>query len=151
MIIGEVTFSLWLIPLTCNGPKSCCTSMALSEIVCCTATCVPPVSWVEPPVEPDDALIVEVPPPTPVASPEEFTVVTAALVEFQVTELVNSSIVPSLYTPMAANCCVAPIAIAGVAGVTVTELSDGLAAESAVSVTVKNCCGVATDQFCEEG
>src|SRR6202790_1267131 len=90
MIIGEVTLSLWLIPLTCNGPRSCCTRIELSELVCCTASGVPTVSVLEALVEPDDAMIEEVPSPTPVARPEGLPV-TAALGEFQVTELVKSS------------------------------------------------------------
>src|SRR2546426_1159184 len=99
--------------------------MDVSEAVCCTVSGEPTVRVAEPLFGPDDALIADVPIPTPLASPELFTAATAGLDEPQVAELVISCIVPSLYTPIAASCCVWPVAIAGVAGVTDNELRVG--------------------------
>ena len=131
--------------------KSCCTRIEVSAFVCCTERGEPTVSVVEPPVEPKAALIVDVPTAIPLAKPELFRVAVAVFVEFHVAEFVRSCIVPSLYTPSAASCCVAPGAIAGVAGVTARETSEGFAVERAVRLNVRNWRGAATDQICVDG
>jgi hypothetical protein len=67
------------------------------------------------------ALIWEVPWAIPVASPPALMVATAAFDETQVVELVRFWVLPSEYVPVAANCCVVPLAIDGFAGVTAID------------------------------
>ena len=81
------------------------------------------VSKVEPLIAPDVALIVEVPTPAPVARPAALMVAVAVVPEDQVTLDVRFCVVPSLNVPVAMNCCVAPLAIDGFAGVTVIDCS----------------------------
>src|ERR1700678_4079035 len=81
------------------------------------------VSKVEPLIEDDVALIVEVPTPAPLASPEALIVAVVVVPELHVTVLVRFCVVPSLNVPVAVNCCVAPLAIEGFAGVTVIDCS----------------------------
>jgi hypothetical protein len=71
---------------------------------------------------PDDAVIVEVPAPTPVARPTS-TVATAVLEEVQVTDDVTSCLVPPWNVPVAVYCCVAPGRTVAVLGVTAIETS----------------------------
>src|SRR5579859_4809296 len=52
-------------------------------------------------------------------------VATRALVEAQVATPVRSSVLPSLRTPVAENCCVSPRGIAGFDGVTTTDCRIG--------------------------
>ena len=67
---------------------------------------------------PDVAVIVALPVPTPLASPVLDTV--AMLVDDDVHDAVavRSCVVPSLYTPVAANACDVPFAMLAVDGVT---------------------------------
>jgi hypothetical protein len=81
------------------------------------------VSVVEPETAPDVACIVEEPGATPVARPAAETVVTDVFDELHVTELVITCVLESEYVPVAVNCCVAAIAIAGFAGVTAIDVS----------------------------
>ncbi len=81
------------------------------------------VRVVEPLIAPDVALIVEVPTPAPVARPAALMVAVAVVPEDQVTLDVRFCVVPSLNVPVAVNCCVAPLAIDGFAGVTVIDCS----------------------------
>jgi hypothetical protein len=67
--------------------------------------------------------MVALPAPTPVAKPALVIVVAAVFVEVQVTELVRFREPPSLKNPVAVNCCVVPLAIEALAGVTVIETS----------------------------
>src|ERR1700736_3124574 len=53
-------------------------------------------------------------------------------VEFHETELVTSCVLPSLYFAVAMNCCVEPLTIEGVGGVTEMETSAGAAIASEV-------------------
>ena len=69
------------------------------------------------------ARIVEVPAVTPVASPAVVIVAKAVFVELHVTWLVIFCVLPSLYVPVAVNCCVAPTVIVGFAGVTAMDCS----------------------------
>ena len=73
---------------------------------------------------PNVAVMLVVPPATPVASPPEAAIVAVAGVpEAHVTVDVMSAVVLSLYVPVAVNCCVAPtFRCAGDAGVTAIEL-----------------------------
>jgi len=61
--------------------------------------------------------------PTPLAKPVLLTVATEVFEELQVTEFVRFCVLPSLYLPVAVNCCVLPFAIDGFAGVTVIDES----------------------------
>ena len=88
------------------------------------------VSPVEPLIPPEVAWIVVLPAATPVANPPLVIVAAAVFVEVQVAALVRFKVLVSLYVPVAVNCCVAPLAIEALAGVTVIETS------SAVTVSV---------------
>jgi hypothetical protein len=81
------------------------------------------VRVVEPLIAPDVALIVEVPTPAPVARPAALIVAVEVVPEDHVTVLVRFWVVPSLNVPVAVNCCVAPLAIEGFAGVTAIDCS----------------------------
>src|SRR5277367_3847196 len=81
------------------------------------------VSSVEPEIDDDVAVIVEVPTPAPVASPDALIVAIAVVPELQVTLDVRFCVVPSLNVPVAVNCCVAPLVIEGFAGVTAIDCS----------------------------
>src|SRR5689334_9466080 len=80
------------------------------------------VKVVEPLMEFMVAEIVVVPLATAFASPWEplvlLIVATPVLLEPQVAEEVRLLVVPSLYVPIAVNCCVLPMAIEELAGVT---------------------------------
>jgi hypothetical protein len=81
------------------------------------------VSKVEPLIAPDVALIVEVPTPAPVASPDALIVAMVLVPDDHVTVEVRFCVVPSLNVPVAVNCCVAPLVIDGFAGVTAIDCS----------------------------
>src|SRR5271154_1854511 len=81
------------------------------------------VRTVEPLIAPDVALIVEVPTPAPVASPDVLIVAAVVVAELHVTVLVRFCVEPSLNVPIAVNCCVAPLVIEGFAGVTAIDCS----------------------------
>jgi hypothetical protein len=83
------------------------------------------VAMAEPFVDPIEAVMVELPAETPDTNPDEFTVAYAVLREFQVTWLVTSCEVPSLYTPSAESCLFCPEAIENTAGVIVIDDSEG--------------------------
>jgi hypothetical protein len=81
------------------------------------------VSKVEPLMDDDVAVIVEVPTPAPVARPAALIVAVEVVPEDQVTVDVRFCVVPSLNVPVAVNCCVAPLVIDGFAGVTAIDCS----------------------------
>ena len=81
------------------------------------------VRTVEPLIDEDVAVIVEVPTAAALASPAALIVAIVAVPELHVTVLVRFCVVPSLNVPVAANCCVAPLAIDGFAGVTAIDCS----------------------------
>ena len=78
---------------------------------------------------PDVAVIVTRPGATPVASPcvplVLLTVAYAVFVDDQITLVVRSSVVLSLYVPVAWNCTAVPLAIVYVSGVTAIDTSAG--------------------------
>jgi hypothetical protein len=79
------------------------------------------------------AVICVVPAATPVASPVAAPIVAKPVFDdFQVTLAVMFFVELSLYVPVAVNCCVAPAAMEGVAGVTAIDCS--VAAALTVSV-----------------
>lgn len=79
------------------------------------------VSFVEPLMLPDAALMVVLPWAIAVANPPALIVATAAVEEVQVTALVTSCMLPSLKVPAAANCCICPAAMEGFAGATAID------------------------------
>src|SRR5271163_4536148 len=79
------------------------------------------VSTVEPEIDNDVAVIVEVPTPAPLARPAALIVAVAVVPDDQVTLDVRFCVEPSLNIPMAVNCCVAPLVIEGFAGVTAID------------------------------
>ncbi len=81
------------------------------------------VSVVEPAIPPSVALIVEAPAFTPFAKPPVVIVATPGADEPHVTVLVRFCVLPPLYVPVAVNCCVAPTAMEGLAGVTAIDAS----------------------------
>jgi hypothetical protein len=81
------------------------------------------VRTVEPLMDEDVAVIVEVPTPAPLARPAALMVAVVVVPEDQVTLDVRFCVVPSLNVPVAVNCCVAPLAIDGFAGVTAIDCS----------------------------
>src|SRR5216684_4026373 len=88
----------------------------VTEIDCKVAAVT--VSSVEPEIPPNVALIELVPTATAVASPPAVMVAVAGVAEAQVTWAVRFCVVASLYVPVAVNCCVAPLVIEGLGGVT---------------------------------
>jgi hypothetical protein len=62
------------------------------------------VRTVEPLIAPDVALIVDVPTPAPVASPDALIVAVVVVPDDQVTVEVRFCVVPSLNVPVAVNC-----------------------------------------------
>ena len=79
------------------------------------------VSTVEPLIDDDVAVIVEVPTPAPVASPAVLIVAVVVVPELHATVLVRFCVVPSLNVPVAVNRWVAPLVIDGFAGVTAID------------------------------
>jgi len=90
------------------------------------------VSVVEPTTAPRVAEIVVIPAATPLANPLTSTVATAGVDESQLTNAVRSRLLPSLYAPVAVNCCVVLSGIDNAAGATVIAVR-----LAAATVTVK--------------
>jgi hypothetical protein len=67
--------------------------------------------------------MVVVPRPTAVASPAVLIVATVAAEELHVAVLVRFCVLASVYVPVAVNCCVLPLVIEGLAGVTAIDTS----------------------------
>ena len=85
------------------------------------------------------AVMLLVPTPTPVATPPPVPLVIVAVVvvpEVHATLVVMFAVVASLYVPVAVNCCVAPLAIDGLAGVTAIEASVAAVTVSTSAVEV---------------
>jgi hypothetical protein len=97
-----------------------------------TSVAVVTVSMVEPFNDPDVAEIVAVPCPTLVANPEALIVTVAGVSEDQLAVFVSSSILPSVYVPVAVNCWIVPGASEGVDGVMAIETSDAAVTVNAV-------------------
>jgi hypothetical protein len=60
---------------------------------------------------------------TPLASPAVLIVATPAAEELHVAVLPRFCVLPSLYVPVAVNCCVLPLVIDGFTGVTAIDAS----------------------------
>ena len=76
-------------------------------------------------IEPATAWIVVPPGATPVARPPLVIVATAVLEEVHVTTAVRFCILLSLYVPVAVNCCVDPLTMVELAGVTTRDTNTG--------------------------
>jgi hypothetical protein len=117
----------------CVAPRAIVVAGGLIAID--TSAAAVTVRTVEPLIEPEVAVIVAVPCPTLVASPGVTPVVLIVAVvgvsELHCTVLVRFCVLPSVYVPVATNCCVVPSAIDGVPGVTTIDTS-----AAAVTVTV---------------
>src|SRR5271163_3222622 len=105
----------WVAPLVIDG------FAGVTAIDCNVAAVT--VSNVEPEIDNDVAVIVEVPTPAPEAKPTALIVAVAVVPEDQVTLDVRFCVEPSLNVPVAVNCCVAPLVIDGFAGVTAIDCS----------------------------
>jgi hypothetical protein len=79
------------------------------------------VKVVEPVTDPELACMLVLPVPTVLARPALLIVATVAFDELHVTELLRSCVLPSLYVPVAVNCCVRPLATDPLAGVTESD------------------------------
>jgi hypothetical protein len=112
------------VPVAVNGCVSPLATLGLAGVTAMeTSAGVSTVSPVLPVTPPDVAEIVDVPTATVVARPPAAIVAAFTLVDAQVAEAVRSSVEPSVYVPMAVNCCVSPAATTGFAGVTAMETS----------------------------
>jgi hypothetical protein len=108
-----VAVNCWVAPLVIEG------FAGVTAMDCSVAAVT--VSTVEPEIDDDVAVIVEVPTPAPLARPAALIVAVVVVPELHVTVLVRFCVVPSLKVPVAVNCCVAPLAIDGFAGVTAID------------------------------
>src|SRR5205807_2059350 len=86
----------------------------------------PTSSVAEAVIEPALAVMAAVPMPAPMANPVPPMVATAIDDELQLTALVRSCRLPSLYVPVAVNCWLVPLAIEPPAGLIAIETSAGL-------------------------
>ena len=74
----------------------------IANAAACTVSVVPPLTAL------CVAVMVEVPPATAEASPEVLMVATPVFEDDQVTCVLIFCVLPSLYVPVAVNCCVLP-------------------------------------------
>jgi hypothetical protein len=81
------------------------------------------VSVVVPVILPELAVMVLVPAATPVARPEVLMVATDGVADNQLAA--TALVLPSLYVPVALNCCVLPTTMDGLAGLIAIETSVG--------------------------
>ena len=79
----------------------------------------------EPLIELEAASIVEVPEPMAVTKPPAVIVATFSSRDDHTTDAVRFCVLPSLYFPVAVNCCDVPLRIVGFAGVTETDVRLG--------------------------
>ena len=77
------------------------------------------VSPVEPEMLPDAAPIVDMPVPVPVARPSSLIFATDVVEEDHLTLSVRFLVLPSVYVPVAVNCCEVPLGMDGFTGATV--------------------------------
>ncbi len=83
------------------------------------------VNNVEPLTDPDVAAMVDDPTAAPLARPEPEIVAAVMFVDDHATVVVRFFVLPSLYVPVAVNCCVAPKVMEGFMGVTAIETKLG--------------------------
>jgi hypothetical protein len=95
------------------------------------------VSSVEPTTDPEVALMVLVPAATPVARPPVPILAVAVVPDPHVTDDVRFCVLLSLKVPVAVNCCVDPLAIDELAGVTAMDCSVAAVTVSTVDPTIE--------------
>jgi hypothetical protein len=110
-----VTANCWLAPLAIEALPGLTDNDTTTGAV--TAT------FAEPVTEPEVAVIVVVPGVTLVAYPAVPIVATAETDDAQLADCVRSWVLPSVYVPVAVNCCFSPAGTDGDAGVTAIEVS----------------------------
>jgi hypothetical protein len=110
-----VAVNCWVAPLVIEG------FAGVTAIDCSVAAVT--VSTVEPEIDDNVAVIVELPTPAPLARPDGLIVAVVVVPELHVTVPVRFCVVPSLNVPVAVNCCAAPLVIDGFAGVTAIDCS----------------------------
>ena len=108
-----IAANCWVVPAAIDGSGGV---MAIETSIAGVT-----VSSVEPATDPDIALMLAVPVPTPLESPVLLIVATETVSDDHVAVVVRSCVLPSLYVPVAVNCCVVFSAIEGRAGVTAIE------------------------------
>src|SRR5579864_399605 len=123
-LVSEVTFAPLLVAVNCSEPVDKLTVGLLGERTRALVL-VPTVKVAEPLTVPSVAVMVAVPAFTPLARPPVEMVATVVS-ELLQTRLCKEPVVPSLFTPVAVNCWVAPTATEPVAGVTLMEDKVGL-------------------------
>src|SRR6185312_14893098 len=123
-VVSEVTSVPLLVALNCSEPVDRLTVGLLGERTRLLAL-VPTVRVAEPLTVPSVAVMVVVPIFTPFARPPVEMVATVVS-ELLQTRLCSEPVVPSLFTPVAVNCWVAPTATEPVVGVTLMEDKVGL-------------------------
>jgi hypothetical protein len=122
------------VPVAVNGCVSPFATLGVAGVTAMeTSAADTTVSVVLPVMLPEVAEIVVVPAATVVARPPAAMSAVAVLDEAHVAEAVRFCVEPSVYVPVAVNCCVSPLATLGVAGVTAMETS---AAGCTVSVVL---------------
>jgi len=89
-----------------------------------TSTACPTLSVAEPLIEPAVAVMIALPTPCPLANPPLAMLATVED-EVQLTKLVRSCLLPSLYVPVAANCWLVPLAIDALPGLTDNDTRTG--------------------------
>jgi hypothetical protein len=94
-------------------------------------------SVADPEIEPDSAVIVVVPTLLLTATPLAPIVATAGVEDIHVTEVVIALVLPSVYVPVAMNCCDVPRAIEGDNGVTARDTNVALVTVSVAEALVK--------------
>lgn len=109
--------NVWLAPLATDADVGVTASAV--------ATAAVTVIVVDPLTPPEVAVMVAEPGATAVAIPELLIVATDAGVADHVTDVI-ACLLPSLYVPVALNCCVFPAATDGVAGVTAIDVRTGV-------------------------
>jgi hypothetical protein len=114
-----VAVNCWVCPFTMLGLAG------VTEIDWSVGVGLVTVSVVWPVTPLSDAVIVDVPAATPVASPALLIVATPVLADAQVTWFVRFCIELSENVPVAVNCCVDPLVMLGFVGVTEIDCSVG--------------------------
>ena len=110
-----VAVNCWLAPAVMLGLTG------VTAIDCRVTAAALTVSAVEPVTPLSDAVMVDVPADTPVASPAVLIVATDAVADAQVTWLVRFCVELSENVPVAVNCWLAPAVTLGFAGVTAID------------------------------
>jgi hypothetical protein len=112
-----VAVNCWLVPNAIEGSAG--VTAIETNAAAVTVSCVVPL------MDPLVAVMLAVPVPSLLTNPGVVVLITptAGVSELHCTVLVRFCVVPSVKLPVAVNCCVVPIGMVGIAGVTVIETS----------------------------